>query len=84
MTQAAQKVSEDKSVVDKLLADHGMTHAEYDVLLKILGREPTLAEFGVTAAMWSEHCSYKSTRVWLKTLPTTGPYVICGFQDRKP
>jgi phosphoribosylformylglycinamidine synthase II len=75
---AVRKISEEKTGVDQLLAEHGMTRAEYDVLLGVMGREPTLAEFGVVAAMWSEHCSYKSTRVWLKTLPTTGPHVICG------
>jgi phosphoribosylformylglycinamidine synthase len=62
----------------KLLAEHGMTRDEYEVLLRVLGREPSLAEFGVAAAMWSEHCSYKSTRVWLKQLPTNAPHVICG------
>lgn len=61
-----------------MLAEHGMTHDEYEVLLKVIGREPTVAEFGVAAAMWSEHCSYKSTRVWLKQLPTKAPHVICG------
>lgn len=61
-----------------MLAEHGMSRSEYDVLLGVMGREPTLAEFGVAAAMWSEHCSYKSTRVWLKQLPTKGPQVICG------
>jgi len=64
--------------IAKLVAEHNMTQDEYGVLLGILGREPTEAELGVTAAMWSEHCSYKSTRVWLKTLPTTGPQVIMG------
>jgi phosphoribosylformylglycinamidine synthase len=78
MTQIAKKISEEKAGVDALLAEHGMSRDEYAVLLKVLGREPTLAEFGVAAAMWSEHCSYKSTRVWLKQLPTTGPHVICG------
>ena len=78
MTAAAKKISEEKTGLNALLADHGMTRDEYEVLLKVLGREPTLAEFGVAAAMWSEHCSYKSTRVWLKTLPTKGPHVICG------
>jgi phosphoribosylformylglycinamidine synthase len=78
MTSAVRKISEEKPGVDQLLAEHGMTRAEYDVLLGVLGREPTLAEFGVIAAMWSEHCSYKSTRVWLKTLPTKAPWVICG------
>jgi phosphoribosylformylglycinamidine synthase II len=77
-TSAVRKISEEKTGIDQLLAEHGMTRAEYDVLLGVLGREPTLAEFGVAAAMWSEHCSYKSTRVWLKTLPTKGPHVICG------
>src|SRR5271155_60585 len=78
MTSAAKKSSPESPALARLLAEHGMTHEEYDVLLGVLGREPTLAEFGVASAMWSEHCSYKSTRVWLKTLPTTGPHVICG------
>ncbi|HAX91119.1 MAG TPA: phosphoribosylformylglycinamidine synthase subunit PurL [Rhodospirillaceae bacterium] len=64
--------------IEKLIAEHNMARDEYAVLLRVLGREPTEAEFGVIAAMWSEHCSYKSTRVWLKTLPTTGPQVIMG------
>lgn len=71
-------ISQEKGGVDALLAEHGMTRDEYDVLLGVMGREPTLAEFGVSAAMWSEHCSYKSTRVWLKQLPTKAPHVICG------
>jgi phosphoribosylformylglycinamidine synthase II len=78
MTIAAQKTSDDKPDLAALLADHGMTREEYGALLKVLGREPSLAEFGVAAAMWSEHCSYKSTRVWLKQLPTQAPHVICG------
>ncbi|MDD3288878.1 MAG: phosphoribosylformylglycinamidine synthase subunit PurL [Alphaproteobacteria bacterium] len=64
--------------IERLIAEHNMPLAEYDVLLRLLGREPTKAELGVAAAMWSEHCSYKSTRIWLKTLPTTGPQVIMG------
>ena len=78
MTATAQRAATPEQGLRALLADHGMTREEYDALLKVLGREPTLAEFGVAAAMWSEHCSYKSTRVWLKTLPTTAPHVICG------
>src|ERR1700749_3633589 len=78
MSSVAEKIVEDKPGLNALLADHGMTRDEYDVLLRVLGREPTLAEFGVAAAMWSEHCSYKSTRVWLKKLPTKAPHVICG------
>lgn len=68
----------DPDELSRFLADHGMSRDEYDVLLRVLGREPSKAEAGVTAAMWSEHCSYKSTRVWLKQLPTKGPQVICG------
>src|ERR1700690_2003349 len=78
MNVAAKKMPDPKPGLDALLAEHGMTREEYDVLLHVLGREPTLAEFGVAAAMWSEHCSYKSTRVWLKQLPTKAPHVICG------
>lgn len=78
MTLTAIKKSSSDGALAKLLADHNMPQAEYEVLLGILGREPTMAEFGVAAAMWSEHCSYKSTRVWLKQLPTTGPQVIYG------
>jgi phosphoribosylformylglycinamidine synthase len=79
MTSKVKKVSEEKGGVSALLAEHGMSQEEYKVLLGVLGgREPTVAEFGVAAAMWSEHCSYKSTRVWLKQLPTKAPHVICG------
>ncbi|MGE3622672.1 MAG: phosphoribosylformylglycinamidine synthase subunit PurL [Bdellovibrionales bacterium] len=78
MTKTAPISIEDKPGLNALLADHGMTRDEYEVLLRVLGRDPTLAEFGVAAAMWSEHCSYKSTRVWLKQLPTRAPHVICG------
>ncbi|MDR3423745.1 MAG: phosphoribosylformylglycinamidine synthase subunit PurL [Alphaproteobacteria bacterium] len=78
MNCAAKTISQEKTPVDQLLAEHGMTRGEYETLLGVMGREPTMAEFGVAAAMWSEHCSYKSTRVWLKQLPTTAPHVICG------
>ena len=58
--------------------EHGLTEAEYDRVLEELGREPTLPEVGVISAMWSEHCSYKSSRVHLKRLPTSGPQVVQG------
>jgi len=64
--------------IERLIVEHNMARDEYGVLLDVLGRDPTEAEFGVFAAMWSEHCSYKSTRVWLKTLLTTGKRVIMG------
>ncbi|MGE4351034.1 MAG: phosphoribosylformylglycinamidine synthase subunit PurL [Bdellovibrionales bacterium] len=77
MTDAKQKTTISPEI-EKLIAEHNMARDEYFVLLDILGREPTEAEFGVSAAMWSEHCSYKSTRIHLKKLPTTGPQVIMG------
>ncbi len=78
MTQNEQDQVTISPEIEKLIKEHNMERDEYGVALKLLGREPTEAEFGVIAAMWSEHCSYKSTRIWLKTLPTTGPQVIMG------
>ena len=66
------------NISPELVAEHGFKGDEYANLLKILGREPTLTELGIFSVMWSEHCSYKSSRYWLKTLPTTGPLVIQG------
>lgn len=57
---------------------HGLTESEYELVLQRLGRVPTMPEIGVLSAMWSEHCSYKSSRVHLKTLPTEGPQVVQG------
>ena len=65
-------------ITPDLVAGHGLTPDEYRTLLEILGREPTLAELGVFSVMWSEHCSYKSSKRWLKTLPTEAPHVIQG------
>jgi len=56
----------------------GLTPEEYDRAVAILGRTPSLTELGVFSVMWSEHCSYKSSKKWLKTLPTKAPWVICG------
>jgi phosphoribosylformylglycinamidine synthase II len=56
----------------------GLTPAEYDRAVEILGRAPNRTELGIFSVMWSEHCSYKSSKRWLKTLPTTAPWVICG------
>ncbi|MDX2142328.1 MAG: phosphoribosylformylglycinamidine synthase subunit PurL [Rhodospirillaceae bacterium] len=57
---------------------HGLSADEYKRILKIMGREPNLVELGIFSVMWSEHCSYKSSKIWLKTLPTKAPWVICG------
>lgn len=66
------------AITPEIVAEHGFKGDEYPKLLEILGREPTLTELGIFSVMWSEHCSYKSSRYWLKTLPTSGPLVIQG------
>ncbi len=65
-------------ITPEIVAEHGLKPDEYQRILAALGREPNLVELGIFSVMWSEHCSYKSSRVHLKTLPTTGPQVICG------
>jgi len=62
----------------QLAAEFGLKPDEYDRVLAILGRVPALTELGIFSVMWSEHCSYKSSRVWLRTLPTKAPWVIHG------
>ncbi|MBY7649757.1 MAG: phosphoribosylformylglycinamidine synthase subunit PurL [Candidatus Liberibacter europaeus] len=62
----------------ELFTMHGLTNSEYDQVLKIIKRNPTLTEIGIISAMWNEHCSYKSSKKWLKTLPTTGKNIIQG------
>ena len=61
-----------------VLERHGLTPDEYDRIVELLGREPNLTELGIFSVMWSEHCSYKSSRVHLKTLPTDGPARAAG------
>jgi phosphoribosylformylglycinamidine synthase II len=65
-------------VTQEVVAEHGLKADEYQRILEILGRAPNLLELGIFSVMWSEHCSYKSSKVWLKTLPTTGACVIHG------
>ena len=62
----------------EVIENHGLSTKEYDQILKILNREPNLLELGIFSVMWSEHCSYKSTKKWLKTLHTKAKWVICG------
>jgi phosphoribosylformylglycinamidine synthase len=69
---------DEPSITPELVAAHGLKPDEYDRLLKIVGRTPSFTELGIFSAMWNEHCSYKSSKKWLRTLPTTGPQVICG------
>lgn len=65
-------------ITPQIVADHGLSPEEYERVLSALGREPNLVELGIFSVMWSEHCSYKSSRIHLKKLPTEGPQVICG------
>ncbi|RDW13313.1 phosphoribosylformylglycinamidine synthase subunit PurL [Paracoccus thiocyanatus] len=65
-------------ITEDLIAAHGLKPDEYQRILEIIGREPSFTELGIFSAMWNEHCSYKSSKKWLRTLPTTGPQVICG------
>ncbi len=66
------------AITPQVVAEHGLSTEEYAKILEILGREPNLTELGVFSVMWSEHCSYKSSKKWLKTLPTSAAWVICG------
>ena len=66
------------AITPELVASHGLKPDEYARLLNIVGRVPSYTELGIFSAMWNEHCSYKSSKKWLRTLPTTGPQVICG------
>src|SRR5215471_10415959 len=72
MMQASHTITKD------LIAQHNLTDDEYKKMVEILGREPNLTELGMFSVMWSEHCSYKSSRVHLKKLPTSGPRVVQG------
>ncbi|MFP4043792.1 MAG: phosphoribosylformylglycinamidine synthase subunit PurL, partial [Rhodosalinus sp.] len=65
-------------ITPELVEAHGLRPEEYAHILRLLNREPSFTELGIFSAMWNEHCSYKSSRKWLRTLPTTGPQVICG------
>ena len=65
-------------ITPQIVAEHGFSEEEYTRVLAAMGREPNLTELGIFSVMWSEHCSYKSSRIHLKKLPTTGPQVICG------
>ena len=62
----------------EVIAEHGLTPEEYNRIVELLGRQPTIVELGIFSVMWSEHCSYKSSRVHLKRLPTTGECVVQG------
>ncbi|MEQ8298541.1 MAG: phosphoribosylformylglycinamidine synthase subunit PurL [Nitratireductor sp.] len=65
-------------ITPELVAAHGLKPDEYQRILDLIGREPSFTELGIFSAMWNEHCSYKSSKKWLRTLPTDGPRVIQG------
>jgi len=68
----------DPPITPELVAEHGLTDAEFDRLVRMLGRTPTFTELGIVSALWSEHCSYKHSRNLLRTLPTSGRHVLQG------
>ncbi len=65
-------------ITPELVREHGLTEDEYKRFCGLIGREPTIVELGIVSAMWNEHCSYKSSRMHLRTLPTSAPWVIQG------
>ncbi len=69
---------QEPAITPELVASHGIKSDEWERLLGILGRAPSFTELGIFSAMWNEHCSYKSSKKWLRTLPVTGPQVLCG------
>jgi phosphoribosylformylglycinamidine synthase II len=66
------------TITPELISQHQLTAREYDKIVALLGREPSYTELGVFSVMWSEHCSYKSSRIHLKKLPTRGKYIVQG------
>ena len=66
------------AITPELVASHGLKPDEYQRILDLIGREPSFTELGIFSAMWNEHCSYKSSKKWLRTLPTKGARVIQG------
>jgi phosphoribosylformylglycinamidine synthase subunit PurL len=76
MTETA--AAREPEVTEALAEAHGLKPDEYRRILDLLGRAPSFTELGIFSAMWNEHCSYKSSRIWLRTLPTEGPQVIQG------
>jgi phosphoribosylformylglycinamidine synthase subunit PurL len=75
---AALGARKEEGLTPDIIAGHGLSADEYRLLVAALGREPRLTELGIFSVMWSEHCSYKSSKVWLRKLPTEGPKVIQG------
>ena len=77
INESEQNMNE-PDITRELVELHGLKSDEYDSIISIIGRTPTFTELGIFSAMWNEHCSYKSSKKWLRTLPVEGPQVICG------
>ena len=75
---ARHVISNEPAITPELIAQHGLRPGEYERIVKLIGREPSFTELGIFSAMWNEHCSYKSSRMHLRTLPTKAPWVIQG------
>jgi len=71
-------ISNKPAITPELIAEHGLEPEEYERILKLLGRAPSFTELGIFSAMWNEHCSYKSSKIHLRTLPIKAPWVIQG------
>src|SRR3954468_6093477 len=71
-------IANDVPITPELVKEHGLKEDEYRRFRDLIGREPTLTELGIVSAMWNEHCSYQSSRLHLRTLPTSAPWVIQG------
>ena len=78
MSQAPSTFPGDQPITDQVVRQHKVSPSELERIEKALGRKPTFTELGVFSVMWSEHCSYKSSRLHLRRLPTKGPRVIQG------
>jgi phosphoribosylformylglycinamidine synthase subunit PurL len=71
-------ISNEPAITPELIAQHGLKPDEYERIVKLIGRAPSFTELGIFSAMWNEHCSYKSSKLHLRTLPTQAPWVIQG------
>ncbi len=76
--QGREAVTNEPEITSELVAAHGLKPEEYERILQLIGRPPTFTELGIFSAMWNEHCSYKSSRIHLRKLPTKAPWVIQG------
>ena len=78
MFNESEQNMNEPGITKELIEIHGLKPEEYELIKSIIDRTPTFTELGIFSAMWNEHCSYKSSKKWLRTLPTEGTQVICG------